>query len=232
MDAYSRFLIRCEGVLDPDAENVRPIFESAFREFGVPAAIRSDNGPPFASNGAGGLTTLSVWWLKLGIAHERIAPGKPQQNGRHERMHRTLKQETATPPHANLRAQQRAFDLFVRIYNEERPHEALDQRAPATEYAPSTRHFVEPSRAAFNALETEQALVDREGCVRWGRGKIFIARALADELVDFHAAGDRQWEVRFGAVPLGIIDETRFAKGLIRPKQRKRPREVSTMSPV
>jgi transposase InsO family protein len=232
MDAYSRFLIRCEGVLDPDTENVRPIFESAFREFGMPAAVRSDNGPPFASSGAGGLTALSVWWLKLGIAHERIAPGKPQQNGRHERMHRTLKQETATPPHANLRSQQRAFDRFVRLYNEERPHEALDQRAPATEYAPSTRHFVEPSRASFNTPETEQVLVDRDGFVRRGRAKIFIARALADELVDFHPAGDCQWEVRFGSVPLGIIDETRFAKGLIRPKQRKRPREVSIMSPV
>lgn len=232
MDAFSRFLIRCEGVLDPDAENVLPIFESAFREFGLPAAIRSDNGPPFASTGAGGLTSLSVWWLKLGIAHERIAPGKPQQNGRHERMHRTLKQETAMPPRADLRAQQRAFDLFRRVYNEERPHEALDQRAPTTEYAPSTRQFFDPSRASFRKIDIEQVLVDRDGFIRWGRAKILIARALADELVDFYPAGDRQWEVRFGQVPLGIIDETRIAKGLIRPKQRKRPQEVSTMSPV
>ena len=140
-DAFSRFLLRCEGIQVPDTLRARPIFESAFREFGLPKAIRSDNGAPFASTAVGGLTPLSVWWIKLGIFPERIDPGKPQQNGRHERMHRTLKQETASPPKETFRAQQRAFDLFRRRYNEERPHEALGQVPPATRYEPSARPY-------------------------------------------------------------------------------------------
>jgi len=126
-------------VQDPDERSVRPIFESAFREFGLPEAIRSDNGPPFAPTGAGGLTKLSVWWMRLGISHERIDPGKPQQNGRHERMHLTLKQEAASPPAADFMAQQRVFDRFRKLYNEERPHEALEQRPPSSCYELSAR---------------------------------------------------------------------------------------------
>jgi transposase InsO family protein len=113
-DAYSRYVLRCEGVLDPDGPAVQAIFDSAFQEFGLPEAIRSDNGPPFSSTGAGGLTDLAVWWLQLGIRLQRIAPGKPQQNGRHERMHRTLKLETE--PQTHLRAQQREFDLWRREF--------------------------------------------------------------------------------------------------------------------
>src|SRR5262249_55145923 len=135
--AYSRYVLRCEGVLDPNGTAVMSIFDSAFQEFGVPTAIRSDNGPPFASTGVGGLTRLAVWFLQLGIRLERIAPGKPQQNGRHERMHRTLKLEAALDerPQADLPAQQRAFDLWRREYNDERPHQALGNRTPASVYS-------------------------------------------------------------------------------------------------
>ena len=122
-DAMSRYLLRCEAVARPDGAHVRPVFEAAFCEFGLPLAIRSDNGPPFASTGAGGLSRLAVWWIKLGVKPERIEPGKPQQNGRHERMHRTLKAETADPPAATLSEQQRRFDAFRAIYNDERPHD-------------------------------------------------------------------------------------------------------------
>jgi transposase InsO family protein len=140
-DAMSRFLVRCDGVTSPDEPTVRPIFESAFREFGLPNAMRSDNGPPFASTALGRLSRLSVWWIRLGIRLERIEPGHPEQNGRHERMHRTLKQETASPPEVNLSRQQRSFDRFRHRYNDERPHEALGQVTPASVYAPSPRPF-------------------------------------------------------------------------------------------
>ena len=140
-DAYSRYLLRCQRVEKTDGEQVRAIFESAFRECGMPEAIRTDNGPPFASRAMAGLSRLAVWWMKLGIVPERIAAGHPEQNGRHERMHRTLKQETASPPAANRRAQQQAFDRFRREYNEERPHEALEMQTPSAVYARSSRAY-------------------------------------------------------------------------------------------
>ena len=140
-DAHSRYLLRCQAVARPDEANVRPIFEAAFQEHGLPMAIRSDNGPPFASPGVGGLSRLAVWWIKLGIRPERIVAGKPQQNGRHERVHRTLNQETATPPAASLAAQQERFDAFRAVYNNERPHEALGQQTPALLYEPSPRPY-------------------------------------------------------------------------------------------
>ena len=115
--------------------------EHVFVENGLPAVIRTDNGVPFASTGVGGLSRLSVWWIKLGIMPERIAPGHPEQNGRHERLHATLKAETLNPPKANRREQQKAFDAFRREYNEERPHEALGQRPPASVYRPSHRSY-------------------------------------------------------------------------------------------
>ena len=139
--AHSRYLLRCQAVARPDDEHVRPIFEAVFREHGLPLAIRSGNGSPFASAGAGGLSRLAVWWIKLGIRPERIVAGKPQQNGRHERVHRTPKQETAAPPAVSLLAQQQRFDEFRRVYNTERPHEALAQQTPATLYQPSPRPY-------------------------------------------------------------------------------------------
>jgi len=148
-DAHSRYLLRCQAVLRPDEANVRPIFEAAFQEHGLPRAIRSDNGPPFASPGVGGLSRLAVWWIKLGIRPERIVAGKPQQNGRHERVHRTLNQETATPPAASLPAQQKRFDAFRTVYNNERPHEALGQQTPASLYAPAPRRYPDRGSALW-----------------------------------------------------------------------------------
>jgi len=124
-DAYSRYLLRCQAVEKTDTERVQAIFEAAFREYGMPEAIRTDNGPPFASHAVAGLSRLAVWWIKLGIVPERIAAGHPEQNGRHERMHRTLKQEAAQPPAANRRQQQQELHRFRQEYNQVRPHEAL-----------------------------------------------------------------------------------------------------------
>jgi transposase InsO family protein len=230
MDAHSRYLIRCEGLIEPDGKAVLPVFESAFSEYGLPAAIRTDNGPPFASIGPGGLTELSVWWIKLGILPERIEPGKPQQNGRHERMHLTLKQETALPPRATARAQQRAFDLFRRVYNEERPHEALGQKPPATFYERSGTEMPDFAHRRAASILVDSMQVDRAGDVRWGRGKIHVGTCLFCEYVEFHPAGLRSWELRYGPIVLGLYDETRRERGLIRPK--RRTIDLSVMSPV
>jgi transposase InsO family protein len=141
VDSHSRFLLRCDAYPSTDA-SVKASFESAFIEYGMPRVIRTDNGTPFAfTRAAGGLTTLSAWWVKLGVVPERIAPASPWQNGRHERMHRTLKAEATRPPRANRRAQQRAFNLFRYEFNHERPHEALGQKPPASIYNPSKRTY-------------------------------------------------------------------------------------------
>ncbi len=206
-DAFSRFLIRCEIVEDPDGDAVRSVLDSAFREFGLPTAIRSDNGPPFASTGAGGLTSLAVWLLRLGIRLERIAPGKPQQNGKHERMHLTLKLETAAPPKASLFLQQKAFDLFRREYNEERPHEALDQNPPATRYTPSSRTY--PRKLLQPENLGEQCRVERGGVMRWRNEKIFISHALYGEVVHVFPLDDGSYEVSFGAIVLGSFTSSR-----------------------
>jgi transposase InsO family protein len=209
LDAYSRFLVRCEGVVDPDGREVQRIFDSAFQEFGLPAAIRSDNGPPFASVGAGGLTKLSVWWLRLGIKVERITPGKPQQNGRQERFHRTLKAETASPPRANGRAQQRAFDIFRRTYNEERPHEALAQKPPVTAYAVAARRY--PCRLVrFASAPWNNAIrIDKDGFLSWNKTRLFVSTALAHEDVDLQYDGDAcVWDVVFGPLSVGVLRET------------------------
>lgn len=209
LDAHSRYLIRCEGVEEPNGREVQRIFDSAFSEFGLPATIRSDNGPPFASVGAGGLSKLSVWWLRLGIRVERIEPGKPQQNGRQERFHRTLKAETTKPAHANLRAQQRAFDIFRRIYNDERPHEALDQKPPTLVYELSPRRYPRPL-LRFGVDPWDQlARVDPKGCIRWERHSVLISSALAHEDVGLVYDGEAEhYTVMFGPVSLGTLRET------------------------
>src|SRR5713101_5779687 len=135
-DAHSRYLLRCQAVEKTDTARVQAICEAAFREYGMPEAMRSDNGAPFASRAVAGLSRLAVWWMKLGIA-----PGHPEQNGRHERMHRTLQQETASPAAANRRAQQKAFDRFRQEYNQVRPHEALAMQTPAACYQASSREY-------------------------------------------------------------------------------------------
>jgi transposase InsO family protein len=205
-DAFSRALLRCEAVARPDHDHVRPILEAAFCEFGLPRAIRSDNGPPFASLAAGGLSALSVWWIKLGITPERIDPGKPQQNGRHERMHGTLNQETAKPPASTLRDQQQRFDLFRREYNEQRPHEALGQKTPASIYQPSHRSY--PCRPQEPVYDVAQAVrrVRSNGEIKWGGELIFVSEVLVGEPVGIAETENGDWLVRFADVELGVID--------------------------
>jgi len=206
-DLQSRYLLRCQAVGTAQVELVRPIFEATFRDYGLPAVIRTDNGTPFA--GPSGLSRLAVWWIRLGIRPERIAPGHPEQNGAHERMHRTLKAETATPPRATLRAQQSAFDHFRRLYNHERPHAALGQTPPVTVYTTSAR----PYPARLPAVEYPATFVIRRtharGTIKWGGRRVFISEALAGEPVGVEEVADGQWQLWFGPVKLGWIDARR-----------------------
>src|ERR1017187_5438800 len=168
-DAYSRYLLRCQAVSAADYRHSKPIFEAAFREYGLPERIRTDNGAPFGSNGDSGLTGLSVWWIKLGIRPERIEPGKPQQNGRHERMHRTLKAETTRPPSNSRLAQQRRFDHFRQEFNFERPHEALEMQTPASRYTASARAMPDKLPPLDYPESFEVRYVSANGGIRWNR---------------------------------------------------------------
>jgi len=221
-DAYSRFLLRCQALARSDHQAVRPLFEAAFREYGVPAAIRTDNGPPFASTGLGGLSRLSVWWVKLGIMPERIATGRPEQNGRHERMHRTLKEEATIPPQATRRAQQRAFDGFRHTYNHERPHEALEQAVPASYYTPSGRAY--PRRLARVEYPDDAQVrhVRHNGEIRWQGELVYLSEVLAGAFVGLAPIDDRYWRLCFGPLELARIDS--HTHRLIIPKPARKPR--------
>ena len=181
-DGASRYLLRCQAVARPDGQHVRPLLEATFREYGLPWVMRSDNGPPFATVGVHGLSRLAVWWIKLGIVPERIEPGHPEQNGRHERMHRTLKQETAQPPRATRRAQQRAFDGFRREHNEQRPHQGLKLKTPAECYRRSLREY--PSRLEEPKYpgEWEVRRVSK-GEIRWRVKRVYVGNSLNGERV-------------------------------------------------
>lgn len=221
-DAYSRIVIRCEGVTDPNGYEVTRIFDSAFQEFGLPLAIRSDNGPPFASTGAGGLTQLSVWWLRLGIRLERIEPGKPQQNGRHERMHLTLKRDVCSPPKANMRAQQRAFDLWRKEFNEVRPHEALGLKPPMRAYVPSPRMYPRKLTSPDYDEWGHALIVDKQGRVRFGRNKVFVSTALRAEPVLLEPKSEFIGSAHYGEILLGTLNTKYLERGVV-PPTRKRP---------
>jgi transposase InsO family protein len=205
-DAYSRYALVCQAVDAPDHDHVRPCLEAAFGEFGLPGAMRSDNGPPFASTGAGGLSRLSVWLTKLGVKAERIAPGQPQQNGRHERLHGTLKEATAQPPAATMAAQQTRFDEFVREYNEERPHEALGQKTPARFYTASPRSYPCRLREPEYGAESVVRRVRSNGEIKWAGELIFVSQVLVGEPVGISETDDGGWRISYGNIELGYVD--------------------------
>ena len=204
-DAFSRYLIRVAATSSVALAEAKPVFERAFREYGLPEVIRSDNGAPFASTGATGLTLLSVWWTKLGIRHERIDPGHPQQNGRHERFHLTLL-EAMQPAERNIAAQARRFRTFTRDYNRERPHEALGQQPPASIYRSSPRKM--PSRLPEPDYPTEAAVrkVRTSGEIKWQGRFVYISSALAGEAIAMEETEAGHWQVRFFDLPIGYID--------------------------
>ena len=207
-DGFSRFVLRCDALLAHTLAVTRPRFERAFGEYGLPDRIRSDNGPPFGGPGLGRLSSLAVWWIRLGIVPERIAPGHPEQNGAHEQFHAVLKADTARPPAANAAAQQRRFRRFCAEYNHERPHEALDQTVPATHYQPSPRRLPRRLPPLEYPGHAEIRRVDQNGYVSW-RQPLFVSAALADQAVAFEEVDDGLWTVTFASVVLGRFDERR-----------------------
>jgi putative transposase len=204
-DACSRFVLCCR-IVRPSEQGARPWFERTFREYGLPRALRTDNGSPFATTGAGRLSHLAVWWLKLGIQLDRIDPGHPEQNGRHERFHLTLQQETTTPPAATPRQQQGRFDRMRREFNTDRPHEALGQRPPARVYVASPRPY--PARLAEPWYDATHQVrrVKATGQIRWQGEFVFVSEAVRGESVGLAETERGDWTVRFMHVELGRID--------------------------
>ena len=230
-DAYSRYLLACV-IVPPRTEAVRPILERLFTRHGLPLAMRSDNGAPFAGTGAGGLSRLSVGWAKAGIALERIEPGRPQQNGRHERMHRTLKAETARPPAASPREQQARFDRFRQDYNRNRPHEALGQRPPAALYRPSPRPRPEPPAEPWYDAWHAVRRVRTDGSIKWGGELVFISETLTGETVGVAETDSGDWIVRFADIDLGIIDRRTGKLRRFRAARPGRAEDKQTMNTV
>jgi len=206
-DAWSRYLLRCQAVEKTDAERVRAVFEAGFREYGLPAAIRTDNGAPFASSAVGGLSRLAVWWTKLGIAQERIQAGHPEQNGRHERMHRTLKQEVPTAE--DWRSQQRELDRFRHDFNHVRPHEALDMQTPARVYEPSPRPYPLREPEIHYPDWMEVRMVKAHGHFRWRKKDIFLTEVLWGEPIGLLPTSDGLLTIYFADRPLIGFDSLR-----------------------
>jgi len=206
-DLATRYGLRLQAVERMDTEHVWPIFDAAFREFGLPLVVRSDNGAPFASTGLGGLSRLAVRLIKAGTIPERIEPGKPQQNGRHERFHLTVKGDTANPPAATIRAQQRRFDAFLRCYNEERPHEALDLTPPADHYAPSQARYRGRLREPEYQADVEVRRVRSNGEIKWQSKLVFLSETLIGEPVGIEQTEDGLWLISYGPLDLGWLDD-------------------------
>ena len=209
-DRCSRYLLRCQAVEKMDGERVQAIFEAAFREYGMPLVIRSDNGAPFASRAVAGLSRLAVWWIKLGIMPRRIQPGHPEQNGRHERLHRTLAEATASPPAAHRRAQQRAFDEFRREYNQERPHQALAMQTPESVYRSSPRLY--PARVPEPEYDSGLLVrrVHKHGQFFWKYHSVFLSKVLSGERVGLLPVDDRYYRIYLCRIPIARLDAQRL----------------------
>ena len=205
-DSCSRYLLRCQAVEKTNTEQVQAIFEAAFREYGMPRAMRTDNGAPFASRAIAGLSRLAVWWIKLGIVPQRIEPGHPEQNGRHERMHRTLKEATVSPPRANRRAQQRAFDQFRQEYNQLRPHQGLAMQTPTAVYRSSPRPY--PARVREPEYDTAMKVrrVFKHGQFFWQHHDVFLSKVLYGERIGLLPIDDRYYRVYFATTPIARLD--------------------------
>ena len=206
-DNHSRYILACQGLYGIKLEGVKPVYERLFQQWGLPDAIRTDNGYPFAQVCLGGLTKLSIWLLRLGILPERIKPGCPDQNGRHERMHRTLKARTASPPAYNLSAQQRAFNRFTTEYNYVRPHRSLGGQSPGHCYTPSIRPYPDKLPEVIYDDAYWVRKVKCGGQIKLNGQPIYISRQLIGEYVGLKPMGYERWQLYFCQLPLGMIDE-------------------------
>ena len=206
-DQHTRYLLTCQGLLSTETLTAKPVFERTFREYGLPLAIRTDNGVPFATQAIHGLSYLNVWWMRLGIAHQRIHPGQPQENGAHERMHRTMKRRAIRPVQRTCTSQQKRFDAFCAEYNTERPHEALGQETPATHYTPSPRPYPSRLPAVEYPLHFLVKKVTDAGTVRFQRRLLYLANSLVDQLIGLEETDDGIWSIYFNTVLIATMDE-------------------------
>lgn len=206
-DQHTRFLLSCRGLLSTQTVTARPVFERAFREYGLPIALRTDNGVPFATQAIHGLSYLNVWWMRLGIVHQRIRPGCPQENGAHERMHRTLKRQAIKPVRASCIAQQRNFDAFRREYNTERPHERLNQETPASQYGPSPRPYPERLPTLEYPGHFLVKKITTGGTFRFQHRLLYLANAMVDQHIGLEETDDGVWVIHFNTVLLATFDE-------------------------
>ena len=206
-DGFSRYLLGCQGLGSTAVAEAQPVFTRLFKEYGLPLRIRTDNGVPFATTTLARLSKLSAWWVRLGILPEFIEPGRPDQNGRHERMHRTLKAATTRPAAGSLGAQQRRFNAFREEFNHERPHEALDQQTPATCYHPSPRPMPDRLPPLEYPDRFEVRYVSANGGIRWNRRWVNVSTVCVGEYVGLEEIDDGIWNVYFGPLRLGRLLE-------------------------
>ena len=206
-DGFSRYLLGCQGLTSTAVDEAKSVFTRLFKEYGLPTRIRTDNGVPFATHTLARLSRLSAWWVRLGILPEFIEPGKPQQNGRHERMHRTLKADTTRPAAGSLAAQQRRFNAFRDEFNHERPHEALDQRTPASCYRPSPREMPSTLPPMEYPDRFEVRYVSANGGIRWNRDWVNVSIVCVGEYVGLEEIDNGIWNVYFGPLKLGRLIE-------------------------
>lgn len=223
-DQHSRYLLACEGMAAISDEAARDVCQDVFSQFGLPTAIRSDNGIPFASRGLAGLTKLSVYFLRVGIELERIAPGHPEENGRHERMHRTLKAETTRPARTNLLQQQERFDEFLDEFNTVRPHEALDLKRPADVYAPAPRPLPTTLPELSYPCHDDAVRVSNWGDIKIaGVGSVKLTAALAGQHVGIREEPDGRWLVSFASLDLGFAQQGKSLQPIGQPVQEFQP---------
>jgi len=206
-DHFSRRLLVCHGLRSVKTAETRPIFRTLFRAVGLPDAIRTDNGAPFASTGIHGLSALNVWWMQLGIVHQRIHPASPQENGTHERMHRELKRETTRPAASSLRAQQHRFEAFRTRYNDERPHEGIGDRTPSSLWRPSPRAYPERRTPPVYPAHMEIRRISTVGTFRLHTQQLYLSQALQGEDVGLEEVSDGLWNIVYYSTLLGKIDE-------------------------
>ena len=209
-DQHTRFLLECHGLLSTETATARPVFERVFREYGLPVAIRTDNGVPFATLAVHGLSYLNVWWMRLGIVHQRIHPGSPQENGAHERMHRTLKRRAVKPVQRTCAGQQRQFDAFRVEYNTERPHDALGGDTPGSRYAASRRPYPERLPTPEYPGHFLVKRVTEAGTFRFQQRLLYIANALVNQHIGLEETDDGVWAIYFNTVLLATLDERDF----------------------
>jgi transposase InsO family protein len=208
-DAHSRYLLRCQITPRADSIHVAAIFDAAFREYGLPLVIHTDNGVPFASRAPAGLSRVSMRWVKLGIVPQRSRPASPQDNGRHERMHSTLKQATLKPPERTARRQQDAFDRFLHEYNHDRPHEALDDATPASCYTASCRQMPRRVPELDYGEDVMVRRISQQGSLKVNGERTFVSEIFAYEWMGLRALDERYSEVLYGPVTVGFLDTFR-----------------------